>query len=136
MASDIVADVAFSVPFVCSGNICRSPIAERLFLARMDPDGPATASSAGTAGVTGAPMDARAARVLRDLGGDGEGHVARRLEPAMIAESDLILTGLLGSIGKVRPPRQLHGSQALLTTRKSRYGRRSRGRSRATATHC
>lgn len=38
-------------------------------------------------------MDAPAAQVLHELGGDGADHVARRLTPALIAESDLILTG-------------------------------------------
>ncbi len=78
--------------FVCTGNICRSPIAERLFAARIDSTLPVLASSAGTAGLTGSPIDPRAGQVLRELGGDGGGHVARRLTPAMIAESDLILT--------------------------------------------
>ncbi len=85
--------MGFSVLFVCTGNICRSPIAERLFAARIDSTRQVTASSAGTAGVTGFAMDAPAAQVLRELGGDSEGHVARRLTPALIAESDLILTG-------------------------------------------
>ncbi len=79
--------------FVCTGNICRSPMAERLFAARIDSGRPVIASSAGTAGATGFPMDAPAAQVLRELGGDSGGHVARRLDPALIAESDLILTG-------------------------------------------
>ncbi len=93
MGSGIVDDVSFSILFVCTGNICRSPIAERLFGTRIDSTRPVIASSAGTAGLTGFPMDAPAAQVLRELGGDSDGHVARRLTPALIAESDLILTG-------------------------------------------
>lgn len=68
-------------------------MAERLFAARINAGRPVIVSSAGTAGVTGFPMDAPAAQVLRALGGDSEGHVARRLDPPMIAGSDLILTG-------------------------------------------
>ena len=67
-------------------------MAERLFAARIDPDKGVIASSVGTAGVSGYPMDVAAAQILRELGGDGEGHVARRMTPALIAEADLILT--------------------------------------------
>lgn len=68
-------------------------MAALLFAARIDSMRPLLVSSAGTAGVTGFPMDASAARVLRELGADGRGHVARRLTRELIAESDLILTG-------------------------------------------
>lgn len=85
--------MSFAVLFVCTGNICRSPIAERVFSARIDPHRAVSASSAGTAGMTGYPMDDLAAQVLRELGGDSAGHVARRLSQKLIAESDLILTG-------------------------------------------
>lgn len=68
-------------------------MAERLFSARMDPAREVAVASAGSAGITGFPMDGAAAQVLGELGGDGKGHVARRLSPAMIAGSDLILTG-------------------------------------------
>ena len=69
-------------------------MAERLFSARIDPVREVAVASAGTAGVTGFPMDGAAAQVLVELGGSGEGHVARRLSPAMIAGSDLFLTGV------------------------------------------
>jgi protein-tyrosine phosphatase len=58
--------------FVCTGNICRSPSAERLATAAG-----ASASSAGTRAVIGHPMHPESARVLRDLGGDPDGFVAR-----------------------------------------------------------
>ena len=77
--------------FVCTGNICRSPIAERLFRARIDATAPVVVASAGTAGLDGYPMDAPSALALRELGGNPDGHVARRLTPAMVARADLIL---------------------------------------------
>lgn len=72
--------------FVCTGNICRSPTAERLAAASL------RASSAGTRAVIGAPMHPEAARVLRDLGGDPAGFVARQLTPKIAADADLVLT--------------------------------------------
>lgn len=50
------------------------------------------AASAGTAGLAGYPIDGPSARALRELGGDPEGHVGRRLSPSMVASADLILT--------------------------------------------
>jgi protein-tyrosine phosphatase len=84
--------VTFAVLFVCTGNICRSPIAERLFRARVDPDAPVGVSSAGTAGLVGHPMDRASALALRELGGDPDRHVARRISAELVRSADLILT--------------------------------------------
>lgn len=80
--------------FVCTGNICRSPTAERLAIAY---GGQAhfadfTASSAGTRALTGHPMEANAARVLEKLGGDASDFAARQLSPTIAADADLVLT--------------------------------------------
>ncbi|MEP7180082.1 MAG: hypothetical protein ABI775_13425 [Pseudonocardiales bacterium] len=82
----------FVVLFVCTGNICRSPMAERLFEARTDPRLPLWTASAGTTGLTGWAMDAPSALVLRELGGESEGHSAQRLDRRLITDADLILT--------------------------------------------
>jgi len=84
--------MTFCILFVCTGNICRSPMAELLFRARTDPMLPMRTASAGTSGLDGWAMDAPSALVLRELGGDGAGHSAQRLTPELVAESDLILT--------------------------------------------
>lgn len=86
--------------FVCTGNTCRSPMAEwiwRTLLARqMDiPPGRIEEAgfrvrSAGTAAVEGQDMAPNARTVLEELGYQPRPHVARRLEPALVEESDHI----------------------------------------------
>src|SRR4051795_5389163 len=71
-----LAGVSFVVLFVCTGNICRSPIAERLLAARL-PDPSIRAASAGTRAMVGYGIDQTAAHVLRRLGGEPDGHGAR-----------------------------------------------------------
>jgi protein-tyrosine phosphatase len=88
----------FSVLVVCTANICRSPVAERLLQARFaGPAGSGEAagvkiSSAGVRALAGAPMDDLAAEALLQLGGSPEGFVARQLDERLMHEADLILT--------------------------------------------
>ncbi|MFC9839869.1 low molecular weight phosphatase family protein [Rhodococcus sp. NPDC127530] len=81
------------VLFVCSGNVCRSPIAERLThayaLARDLPH--LTAESAGVRALVGFPIEPVAARVIEGLGASADGFRARRLRPEMIKHADLVL---------------------------------------------
>lgn len=84
--------MTFTVLFVCTGNICRSPTAQRLLRARLDGSAPISAASAGVAALVGYPMDAASATALRELGADPDGHVGVQLTPRVIAGADLILT--------------------------------------------
>lgn len=73
---------------VCTGNICRSPAAERL-LAQL---GPAVqVASAGVRAVVGHPIDPPIAAMLRADGVDADGFAARQLTASEIREADLIL---------------------------------------------
>jgi protein-tyrosine phosphatase len=82
------------VVFVCLGNICRSPIAERV-AERSAADAGITGvefSSAGTISEDYAdPMDRRAAAVLREHGYRYADHRARRLTEAQIETADLVV---------------------------------------------
>jgi protein-tyrosine phosphatase len=89
----------FSVLMVCMGNICRSPMAERLLvLAAREHVGDRVGDlllvhGAGTGGWhVGAGMDAGAALQVRSRGGDPDRFAARKLSGDFIEYSDLILT--------------------------------------------
>jgi protein-tyrosine phosphatase len=90
-------DAAFTVLLVCTGNICRSALAERLGRAYLDevmgPDAHAIQlASAGTRAVVDSAMHPHSALVLRGYGGEPGSFRARQLVEAMPAEADLTLT--------------------------------------------
>jgi protein-tyrosine phosphatase len=94
-----VSTPPLSVLHVCMGNICRSPMAERLLARAMaDRFGPAGADllyshSAGTGGWhVGQSMDSSARRELTRRGGDPSRFAARRLRSEYVDASDLVLT--------------------------------------------
>lgn len=77
---------------VCTGNICRSPLAAQLLRARLA-DYPVVVESAGTRGRPAAmtPDAKRLAEMHGALPGDAEEHRARYLTERMLASQDLIL---------------------------------------------
>ena len=82
----------FTILTVCTGNICRSPLAERLLANALADLPQVRVSSAGTHAVVGHAMDEAAQLVALRLGVSDPGrHVARQLTAAMLAESDLVL---------------------------------------------
>lgn len=85
-------DAGFRILFVCTGNLCRSPLAERLARAALARCPEIGTASAGTHAAPGMPMDEPARRVLLRLGGDPEGFVSRTLTPELVAGADLVLT--------------------------------------------
>jgi protein-tyrosine phosphatase len=83
-----------SILVVCTGNVCRSPIAEVCLRselsARFGDRGP-NVHSAGTAGWDGSPAFARSAEAAAEHGIDVSRHVARTLSRDMVEEADLVL---------------------------------------------
>lgn len=78
---------------VCTGNICRSPVAERLLQAGLDQVLPAAfeVRSAGTRALVGEPIQPLSADIIRTYGGTPDGFAARLLTPKILKESDLVL---------------------------------------------
>lgn len=84
----------FRILFVCTGNTCRSPLAEVLARRELDRRNwtHVRVSSAGTSALEGAPVSDGSLRVAAARGLDLSGHRARPLDPAVVDEADVVLT--------------------------------------------
>lgn len=78
------------IMFVCTGNICRSPMGE-LLLSRYLANTTVQVSSAGTRGLPMYRIDPSSARLMDSVGIDSSGFRSRRLTRQMAEEADLIL---------------------------------------------
>ncbi len=92
------------VCFVCTGNICRSPIAEKILVAELAEAGLSDrvrVSSAGTgAWHVGEPMDDRAAQALAERGYPTE-HVAQQVDSEVLG-ADLLVALDAGHLRTLR----------------------------------
>ncbi|RDG37208.1 low molecular weight protein-tyrosine-phosphatase [Streptomyces corynorhini] len=104
-AADRPASDPYRVCFVCTGNICRSPIAESVFRARLAEaglDGAVAVDSAGTDGWhEGDGADPRAVAVLDAHGYPGD-HTARRFRAAWFPLLDLVIALDEGHLRELR----------------------------------
>ncbi|WP_314224758.1 low molecular weight protein-tyrosine-phosphatase [Streptomyces zaehneri] len=93
------------VCFVCTGNICRSPMAESVFRARVEDaglEGLVEIESAGTGDWhEGEDADPRALSVLEEHGYALD-HTARRFEPSWFARLDLVIALDAGHLKALR----------------------------------
>lgn len=84
-----MTEPAFRILTVCTGNICRSPVAERLLAASLGAG--VAVTSAGTRAVVGAPIDPGMVALLRADGVPAGGFAARQLAARHLRDADLIL---------------------------------------------
>lgn len=79
---------------VCTGNICRSPVAERLLQAGLDQvlPGGFEVRSAGTRAMVGDPVQPLSADIIRTYGGTAQDFVSRQLTQKILRETDIVLT--------------------------------------------
>lgn len=93
MTDPATAVDTFRILMVCTGNICRSPLAEQLLRAQSHAAGlPISVSSAGTGAMVGRPMTPQAAELSAHYGALFTDHAPTQLTEAVIANADLILT--------------------------------------------
>jgi L-threonylcarbamoyladenylate synthase len=121
---DLVRMAGTILLFVCTGNTCRSPMAEALCKAllakrvgcRPDElvDRGYVVLSAGVSAVDGMPAAANAVEVVKSRGGSLAGHASRRAAPELVRQADLILAmtldhldALLDRVPEVAPRARL-----------------------------
>lgn len=83
----------FTVLFVCTGNTCRSPMAEGILNAKLSAEALewTIVESAGTLGLSDTPPSGGAVEAAREEGVDISGYRSRPLDADLIEEADLIL---------------------------------------------
>jgi protein-tyrosine phosphatase len=93
MTQDV--DAPFRVSFVCSGNICRSPMAGVVFAQIAADAGLADRFQVESAGTgdwhVGEPADERTIAALAARGYDGSRHRARQFDPDRFPDLDLVV---------------------------------------------
>jgi protein-tyrosine phosphatase len=77
--------------FVCTGNTCRSPMAEALLRHHLGDDTSLTVASVGTIGWNGYPATPHAVEVLAERGIDLRSHVSRKISRGEVEHADLIV---------------------------------------------
>lgn len=103
---------------VCTGNICRSPMAEVMLAHRLAGRGLAcTVESAGIAALVGRPADAIACDLMKERGLDLAPHRARQLTPEIIRAFELIL------VMEARQQREVESMDPAARGRVQRVGR-------------
>jgi protein-tyrosine phosphatase len=107
------SDPGFRVLFVCTGNTCRSPLAAGALKQELGADAARVeVSSAGTAAWDGQPATGPALEVAGRDRVDLRDHRSRRVTPALLRASDLVLVMERGHLSAVQAlgadPRRTH----------------------------
>jgi tRNA threonylcarbamoyl adenosine modification protein (Sua5/YciO/YrdC/YwlC family) len=90
---ECAVDDRVTILFVCTGNLCRSPMAEGLLRSRLDGalSRQTVVASAGVAALSGGPATENAVIASAEQGVDIRGHISRPLNRRLIEEAGLVL---------------------------------------------
>ena len=95
-----------TILFICTGNVCRSPMAEALFRRAVAGRGDFRALSAGLGAMDGQPPTAHSVTAMRELGVDISGQRSRALTANLLREADFVFGmthGHVDTIGLLYP---------------------------------
>jgi RpiB/LacA/LacB family sugar-phosphate isomerase len=96
-----------TILFVCTGNVCRSPMAEGLFRRAVQGRGDFRVVSAGLGAVDGQPPTPHSVTAMRELGIDISGQRSRMLTAELVRSADFIFGmthGHVDTIALLYPP--------------------------------
>ena len=79
-----------TILFICTGNVCRSPMAEALFRRAVEGRGDFRALSAGLGAVDGQPPTAHSVTAMRELGVDISAQRSRALTADLLRQADFV----------------------------------------------
>jgi protein-tyrosine-phosphatase len=87
--------------FVCTGNTCRSPMAEGLMKHLLGPECGWEISSAGVCAANGWPPSPNAVEAMREKQIDISAHRSRHLSPELIEQADVLVMMTRGHLDAV-----------------------------------
>ena len=145
-AETVEQQTACLIVFVCTGNTCRSPLAEGLFKKKLADRLGCTAeelprrgflvTSAGLAAMMGGAAADEAVEVARTYGADLSGHVSRPLTPDLAAQADYLVAMTRGHLLALAGGFRGHRRPAAAVVTDRRRCRRSDRRRRAVYRDC
>ena len=102
------------VLFICTGNTCRSPMAEGLFRLATAGRGDFTVSSAGVAASTGAPASHETRHLLKRRGAELKGFRSRQVSDAILTAATHVFVMTSGHLAALEARFPRHADKYFL----------------------